>query len=346
MNLREQADLVLGGEFLSREQSRELFGSALQDGADQVALADLLRGMAERSESVDEIIGAAEALRGAMIPFVHADEDSAEGSGPVDTCGTGGDGLGSFNLSTAAALVAASAGAKVIKHGNRSVSSKCGSADLLETAGVKLELDPAQARTVYEEVGMVFLFAPAFHPSMRFVAPVRKQLGIRTIFNYLGPLCSPGSVKRQLLGVGVGDKLDDYAKVMIGLGAERAYVVHGAGGADELTLEGPNRVLCVGDVPAPKFDASDLGLPASPVSALEGGDARVNFRMLTAVLDGADGPVRNTVLQNSCATLVVAGVCDTPASALVAASAALDSGATKSLLERLVEVSQKIGGDA
>ena len=342
MNLREQADRVLAGEFLSRDESRSLFGGALKEGADQVALADLLRGMAVRGESVEEIIGAALAWREAMLPFEY---DASEIVGrAVDTCGTGGDELGSFNLSTAAALVAASAGAKVIKHGNRSVSSKCGSADLLEAAGIHLELNATQARQVFEEVGMVFLFAPAFHPSMRFVAPVRKELGIRTIFNYLGPLCSPGAVKCQLLGVGVGDKLDDYAKVLEGLGAERAYVVHGAGGADELTLQGENRVLTIGDVPVPRFDAQDLGLASAPVSSLEGGDAAANLQILASVLAGEAGPVRDAIVQNACATLLVAEVCDSPIEAVERSQQAIDSGASKRLLDALVLASCKCGG--
>lgn len=338
MNLRAEADRVLAGAVLTRDESRALFGEALVEDVDQEALADLLTGMARRGESVEEIIGGAQALRAAMIPFVHDAPDA------VDTCGTGGDGLGSFNLSTAASLVAAAAGARVVKHGARSVSSKCGSADLLEAAGVCLELDPAQARVVFDEVGMVFLFAPAFHPAMRFVAPVRKRLGIRTIFNYLGPLCSPGGVRRQLLGVGVGAQLDDYAVALAALGAERAYVVHGAGGADELTLAGPNHVRAVGSVPEPAFDARELGLPPAPVESLAGGEAAENLSMLESLLSGEKGPVRDTVLQNTAATLVVAGVCESPLEALARGAEAIDSGGGRRVLDELVQVSARVEG--
>ena len=194
MNFREALERVQSGGSLSPAEARACFDQAFREDLDTESLAALLQALAERGETVEEIAGAAEALRGAMRPFEHDAPDA------VDTCGTGGDKLGSFNLSTASALVAAAAGAKVIKHGNRSVSSKCGSADLLEAAGVRLELTPEQAQKVFAREGIVFLFAPAFHPAMRFVAPVRAQLGIRTIFNFLGPICNPGGVRRHLLG--------------------------------------------------------------------------------------------------------------------------------------------------
>lgn len=340
MNLKEAAVHAGKGGTFSMDESKHLFGTALSEEVDQEALAELLRCMAQRGETVDEIVGAAGALRSAMVTFEHNSSEA------VDTCGTGGDCLGSFNLSTASALVAASAGAKVIKHGNRSVSSKCGSADLLEAAGVHLELTPFQASGVFEEVGMVFLYAPSFHPAMRFVAPVRQALGIRTIFNFLGPLCSPGSVRRQLLGVGVGERLDDYARVLEGLGAERAYVVHGAGGADELTLAGKNQVRAIGDLPEPLFDAEDLGLASAGVDALEGGDASVNLAQLQSLLVGDQGAIRDAVLQNSAATLVVGGQFNTPLDAVQAAAEALDSGATLRTLNALVDASQSMGRSA
>ena len=340
MNLRHEADRVRAGARLSRAESHELFGSTLVEGADQEALADLLVALAERGETVDEIIGGAQALRDAMLPFDHGVPEA------VDTCGTGGDGLGSFNLSTAASLVAAAAGARVVKHGARSVSSKCGSADLLEAAGVCLELSPEQARRVFDEVGLVFLFAPAFHPAMRFVAPVRQRLARRTIFNYLGPLCSPGRVKRQLLGVGVEAQLAPYAQALSALGAERAYVVHGAGGADELTLAGSNQVISVGNVPAPDFDAQDLGLAAASVEALAGGEAADNLALLHAVLSGQAGPLRDAVLLNASATLVVAAVCTSAIEGLERARTAIDSGAARRVLEDLVSASQLAGGGA
>jgi len=317
---------VLAGETLARDEARAVFAGALCEESDPLQLAGLLVALAQRGETQDELVGAAEALRAAALPFEH-DEPAA-----IDTCGTGGDGLGSFNLSTAAALVACAAGARVIKHGNRSVSSRCGSADLLAAAGVPLELSPAAARAVLEEVGITFLFAPAYHPAMRFAAPVRRALGVRTVFNLLGPLCNPGRVRRQLVGVYDGARVADFAAALEALGHERAYVVHGAGGADELTLEGDNVVAAVGDAPREGFEAAALGLRAAPAAALAGGDAADNLRLLGGVLDGEAGPIADAVALNAAAALVVAGVAAGAAEGLARAREALASGAAKEKL--------------
>ncbi len=338
MRLIEAVERVRSGGHLSRSESRAVFATTLREDLDAVALAELLRGLAERGEQVDEIAGAAEALRDAMTPFVH---DTATA---VDTCGTGGDGLGSFNLSTAAAVVAAAAGARVIKHGNRSVSSKCGSADLLEAAGVRLELTPEQAAEVFRRVGIVYLHAPAFHPAMRFVAPVRKQLGIRTIFNFLGPLCNPGSVRRHLLGVSDAARVESFAGVLRELDFDRAFVVHGAGGADELTLAGENQIAYVGAVPEVQLDAGSLGLPEAPVTALQGGEAPRNLAIFRALLDGEGGAIRDAVCLNACAALIAAGVHEVPAGALAGAREALDSGAARDLMGRLTTTSHLVAG--
>jgi len=338
MSFGGAAARVVAGEKLSCEETRELFGGALVENLDQEGLAELLQALADRGETAAEIAGAAEALRDAMVPFEHEAPDA------VDTCGTGGDRLGSFNLSTAAALVAAGAGARVIKHGNRSVSSKCGSADLLEAAGVRLELGPQEARDVFEETGMVFLFAPAFHPGMRFVAPVRQKLGIRTLFNFLGPLCNPGGVDRQLLGVSAADRQEDYAEVLSGLGCHRGYVVHGAGGADELTLAGENRVLAVGEAPVQDWDSESCGLPASPVEALAGGEAEENLGLLEKVLAGDSGPLRDAVVLNAAASLVVSGHAGSALEGVASAQESLDSGSAASVLAGLVENSNRAEG--
>jgi len=340
VELREALREVVGGNRLDRDQARAVFAGALSESADPVALGALLGALAARGEAVAEIVGAAEALRAAMRPFAH---DCPQA---VDTCGTGGDGLGSFNLSTAAALVAAAAGAKVIKHGNRSVSSMCGSADLLEAAGVPLELDAAQAAVVFEEVGITFLFAPGFHPAMRFAAPVRKAMGVRTIFNFLGPLCNPGGVRRHLLGVSDPDRVEAFAQVLEGLGFESAYVVHGAGGADELTLAGANRVRAVGAAPELGFDAVPLGLEEAPVAALAGGDAARNLRLWHDLLAGAGGPMHDAVCLNAGATLVVAGVADSAADGVERARRALASGAARRLLARWVEIGGRVARGA
>lgn len=231
MNLAEATELVQEGGALTADQMQLAVGSVLIPGFSEEELGSLLIALADRGETAEEILGAVRALRSAMIPFPDMPATA------VDTCGTGGDGKDSFNVSTATAVVAAAAGAKIVKHGNRSVSSKCGSADLLEAAGVALELQPREASAVLEECGLVFLYAPAFHPAMRHVAPVRRGLGRRTLFNFVGPLVHPGSVRRQLLGISDAERLQDYAFLLKSLGCKRGYVVHGAAGADGLTVE-------------------------------------------------------------------------------------------------------------
>jgi anthranilate phosphoribosyltransferase len=323
MNFAEALQVVKAGESLTRAQARKVFAHAFRQDLDAENLGALLVKLAERGETVEEIAGAAEALRDAMRPFEH------DAPYPVDTCGTGGDCLGSFNLSTASALVAAAAGAQVIKHGNRSVSSKCGSADLLEIGGMRLELTPEQALEVFKREGIVFLYAPSFHPAMRFVAPVRNTLGIRTIFNFLGPICNPGGVRRHLLGVSDSERVTDFAQVLRELDFERAYVVHGAGGADELTLAGPNLVERVGLAPDVILDAESLGLPISGVEALEGGNPHKNLYLLHKLLEGEKGPIHDAVCLNAAGALLVAGVSEDAAEAFAMAAEALASGAAR-----------------
>ncbi len=334
---------------LTRAEAREVFAAVLAAPPPAEELGALLRALAARGETADEIAGAAEAMRGAMVPFDHGAPDA------VDTCGTGGDGLGTFNLSTSAALVAAAAGVRVVKHGNRAASSRCGSADLLEAAGVRLQLAPSQARAVFDECGFVFLFAPAFHPALGPIAPVRRALGIRTIFNFLGPLCNPGRVRRQLLGVSDRARLADYARVLEALGCEHGAVVHGSGGADELTLEGPNLLIWIGrDGGVPRGGASSLpaqefGLKPAPTSALAGGDAACNLDLLGRVLAGEAGPLRDAVLLNAAVAIFLADAGDGRAAGLPDAFArareALDSGAARRLLAKVVNASRRAAGE-
>jgi anthranilate phosphoribosyltransferase len=334
MELSAALALSLGGQSLDRDQARAVFSGALREDTDPILFGAFLAALAQRGEAPEEIVGAAQALRAAAVPFEH------DHAGAIDTCGTGGDGLGSFNLSTAAAIVAAAAGATVIKHGNRSVSSECGSADLLEALGIELELSPDQARTVLDEVGITFLFAPRYHPAMRFAAPVRQALGVRTLFNFLGPLCNPGRVRRQLLGISDGERVADFAAALEGLGCERGYVVHGAGGADELTLEGENQAVPVGSAPAVQLDARTLGLKTCPVADLRGGGVPRNVEILTSILAGQQGPLRDGVLINAVGALLVAErAADGPA-ALVLAQEAIDSGAAARRLEEWVRASR------
>jgi anthranilate phosphoribosyltransferase len=326
---------TVAGRRLSRAEARACFASALDQRADPLALAGLLAALAQRGEDAAEIAGAAEALRGAMVPFEHGRPDA------IDTCGTGGDGLGTFNLSTATAIVAAAAGAAVIKHGNRAASSRSGSADLLEAAGLPLELSPEASRRVLERVGITFLFAPLYHPALRFAAPVRRALGIRTVFNLVGPLVNPGRVRRQLLGVPEHRRVAPLAAALAELGHERAYVVHGAGGADELTLGGENHVAPVGSAPRMRFDADALGLEQRPVSTLAGGDPRENLARLRALLDGEEGPLADALKLNAAAALVVAGLAADAGDGLERAGEALASGAARELFARWIAAARE-----
>jgi anthranilate phosphoribosyltransferase len=340
MNAAEALRAVLAGETLAREQARTVFSSTLTGETDPIVLAGLLVALASRGETAEEITGAAEALRSAAVPFDHGSIDA------IDTCGTGGDNLGAFNLSTTAAIVAAAAGARVIKHGNRSLSSRCGSADLLEAAGIPLELTQSQARSVFDAEGIVFLFAPAWHPAMRHAAPVRRALGVRTIFNFLGPLCNPGAVRRQLLGVSDAARVADYARVLADMEHERAYVVHGAGGADELTLGNGNHVVPVGRAPRQPFDALALGLSPAPVSALAGGDATANLALLGRVLAAEEGALLDAVLLNSAAAIVVAGLCEGAEEGVARAREAVTSGRAREKLASWVRTARRVKGAA
>jgi len=305
---------------LSRAEARAVFAGILAGGFDEGLLAELLRCLAARGETPAEIAGGADALREAMVVFEHSYPDA------IDTCGTGGDGAGSFNLSTAAAVVAAAAGAHVVKHGNRSQSSRCGSADLLEAAGIPLALDPDRSRRVLERAGITFLFAPAHHPALRHAAPVRKALGIRTIFNFLGPLANPGRVRRQLVGVPEPKRVDEIAAALEELGHRSALVVHGAGGADELTLAGENQVWSCGAGSSDGFHAAALGLASAPMAALAGGDAEHNLGLLHRVLGGEEGPLFDAVVLNAGAALVVASRAASAAEGCALAREALCSG--------------------
>ncbi len=338
MKLDEALKAVASGATLQRSEAREVFSATLGGEADPVQLAGLLMALSQRGETSHELLGAVDALRGAMEPFEHDSPDA------IDTCGTGGDGLEMFNVSTAAAIVACAAGATVIKHGNRSVSSRCGSADLLEAAGVALELSASGAREVLDATGMTFLFAPSFHPAMRHAAPVRRALGVRTLFNWLGPLCNPGGVRRQLLGVHAPQLVSMFAEVLEELGAVRALVVCGAGSADELTLAGTGTVEVVGFEHAPRFGAAACGLEEAPLEALRGGDASHNLKLLHQVLAAEGGPLLDAVALNAGAALFVAGRADSAPECVALALEAIESGRAGKKLEQLVQASQRAAG--
>ncbi len=305
-------------------------------------LAALLGAMAARGETAEEIAGFALAMRDVAktLPLTEAERDAL-----VDTCGTGGDGSGTFNISTAAALVAAAAGAKVAKHGNRAVTSRCGSADVLEALGIPISLPPEAAAEALRMHGFCFLLAPAHHPGMRAVMPVRRALGVRTIFNMLGPLLNPAGARRQVMGVYSARLVPVVAQAMTYLETRHGFVVHGDGGLDELSLNGPSEIAVVhGDTLQPRqyrVTPEEFGIEPAPLSALAGGgDARENADILRRVLglDGATteaGPRRGVVVLNAAAVLVVAGLADTMHVGVALAMQAIGTGAVEKLVAEL-----------
>lgn len=310
------------------EQHLAFFGQALDHPQDQSELREALVQMAKRGESFEELLALVLVLRQRMVAF-----DPGQG-GAVDNCGTGGDGLGLFNISTTAAIVAASAGARVVKHGNRSVTGRCGSADLLEAVGIKIDLSAKAAREVLDRENIVFLYAPFFHPALKAVGPLRRSLSMPTIFNLAGPLCNPAGIQRHFLGVAAKTKCSMMADVMQALGYERAYALHGAGGADELTLAGENFVQAVGAAPELEFSAQAAGLGGAPVKDLVGGDVSRNVELLHRVLEAEPGPVFDAVVLNAAGTLVTAGVCDELPKACALATQMLKGGQVKEKLHR------------
>lgn len=330
---------IMSGRSLSRIEARELLETILAGRMDEALMAALLVALAMKGETVEEIVGFAEAMRAAAQPLPL---DGATRALLVDTCGTGGDDSGSFNISTAAAFVAAGAGLRVAKHGNRSISSRCGSADVIEALGVNLNLSPEKLALCVREVGITFLFAPHLHMAMRYVQPVRKQLQVRTIFNLLGPLTNPARAGAQVVGVFSAALTHTLAGVLGELGVGRAFVVHGADGLDEFSTTGETLVaeLNDGKVRNYRLDARELGLPRARLDELAGGDAYENADHVIEVLQGRPGPKLDIVLLNAAAALVAGGRAeDLPAGLLLAREAA-QSGAAYEKMQHLVEFTQ------
>ena len=306
--IKEALARLLAGEDLNREAARETLGAILSGQVTPAQIGGLLVAWRLKGETVEEITGFVEAMRGACVPF------KTSVAPLVDLCGTGGDVSGSINISTAASLIVAASGDGVAKHGNRSASSKCGSADVLETLGVAVGLSPENGSRCLEDNGFVFLFAPTYHPAMRHAGPPRKELGIRTFFNILGPLSSPAGVKRQLIGVFDDAVRETMAKVLSELGSEHVWVVHSkldgdpVRGLDELSIAGPTRVTRLKDGVIDEFEIrpEDAGLASASIDSLLGGDAAHNAERLVAILDGEKGPQRDAALLNAGAALVVA----------------------------------------
>jgi anthranilate phosphoribosyltransferase len=325
---------VASGQRLTREEAEEAFGVIMSGEATPAQIGSFLTGLRLRGETVDEIAGAVATMRSKMLR-VEAPE------GAIDVVGTGGDATGSYNISTASAFVVAGAGVPVAKHGNRALSSKSGAADTLTALGVKIDLPPEGIATCIREAGIGFMFAPAHHSAMKHVGPARAELGFRTVFNLIGPLSNPASVRRYLLGVFSPDWVEPLANVLATLGAERAWVVHGAGGFDEISPAGETRVASLenGKVTVFTVTPAEAGLPSSPAESIKGGDAAHNAEALRAVLAGGKGAYRDTVLLNAGAALVVAGLAADLAEGARLAAGIIDSGKAHDRLDLLVAVS-------
>jgi anthranilate phosphoribosyltransferase len=334
-DLRPVLRKVAAGETLTENEAAEVFALIMSGAATEAQVGALLMGMRVRGESVEEIAGAARAMRERAVK-VRAPE------GAIDTCGTGGDRSGTHNISTCAAFVVAGAGVPVAKHGNRSISSRSGSADVLSALGVAIDASPETITRCIEQCGLGFMFAPAHHAAMRHVAQVRTELGTRTIFNLLGPLANPAATKYQVVGVFGPEWVEPIAQVLGLLGTERAWVVHGSDGLDELTTTGISHVavLDAGEVSTFKISPRNAGLPEATLEDLTGGDAVENAAHIRAVLGGLKGPFRDIVLLNASAALLVAGKAQSLRDGVALASESIDSRKAKSVLDALVELSR------
>jgi anthranilate phosphoribosyltransferase len=327
---------LLDGHDLSRDEAREVMGAIMRGEATAAQIGGFLVALRVKGETADEIAGCAEAMREHVVA-VHPRRDDL-----VDTAGTGGDGANTFNISTAAALVAAAAGAGVAKHGNRAASSATGAADVLEALGFALELPGERIERSIDELGFGFLFAQAHHPAMRHAAPVRRELATRTVFNVLGPLTNPAGARAQLVGVYSPSIVRTIADALVRLGARRAYVVHGAGGIDELSPTGPNLVCEVenGAVREYQLDPEELGVPHADIAELRGGNPEQNARALRDVLAGGDGGHRSAVLLNAAGAVAASGHARDLREGLEAAREAIDSGAASARLDELIAFSR------
>ncbi len=325
-----------GGE-LGADDTESIFGDIMRGEATPAQIGALLMGLSIRGETPEIVAGAARAMRAA------ASRIYPHSTGLLDTCGTGGDGASTFNISTAAALVAAAAGVPIAKHGNRAISSRSGSADVLEALGVQLNIVPEKVADCIDETGIGFLFAPDHHPAMRHAAGPRRELGIRGIFNLLGPLTNPANAEYQVLGVYAKDKLKLVASALQQLGTKRALVVHGRDGLDEITTTTLTDAVWVEEnTPLREFeiDPAAFGMPYAKAADLAGGDAETNAAIILGILDGAHGPARDIVLLNAAAALWVAGKADGMASALRLTAEVMDNGKAAQILARLIAFTQ------
>jgi anthranilate phosphoribosyltransferase len=334
--LKESLARLVSGTSLSADEAAAATGEIMDGAATPVQIAAFLTALRLKGETVDEIAGCARAMRQRAVRV------DAGGGTILDTCGTGGDGLGTFNISTVSAIVAAACGARVAKHGNRAASSKCGSSDLLEALGVKLENPKEKLESILRDVGIAYFHAPNFHPAMKHAGPVRKELGFRTIFNLLGPLCNPAGANAQVIGIFSPALVRPIAEVLRTLGSVHAFTFHGHGGLDELSTTGDNRVVEMsgGTITELTIGPDTIGVPKAVASDLAGGDAAANAAIAREILAGQKGPKRDIVVLNAAVALVAAGRAATPREGAQKAAAALDSGAARKKLDQLIAATQ------
>ena len=332
--VREALHRVVRREDLSEDEAVSVMGEILAGESSPALIGSLLTALVMKGETVNEIVGFARAMRAAATPI----PCNTPGSALVDTCGTGGDGSQTFNISTVSAFVVAGAGVSVAKHGNRSVSSRCGSADVLEASGVNVALTPERMAQSIDEVGIGFLFAPTIHRAMKHAGPVRADLKMRTVFNLLGPLTNPAGAAAQVIGVFDGGRVAQIAKALARLEVSRAFVVHGHDGLDEITTTGTTRVAEVrdGEVTEREVGPEEFGLPRASKADLAGGDHDQNAAILKAILSGEAGPKRDIVLANAAAALVASGRAAGFADAAQVAAESIDSGSAREKLEALI----------
>jgi anthranilate phosphoribosyltransferase len=348
--LKELLHKLVDGVDLTEGEMVDAMEAIMGGEATHAQMAAFLTALRIKGETVAEVTGAARVMREHATPIrvekrpqpvvsVDREEINVDLETIVDTCGTGGDGTHTFNISTTTAFVIAGAGLPVAKHGNRAVSSRCGSADVLERLGVNLDVTPEQVQGCIEQVGIGFLYAPLLHSAMKHVAPVRREMGIRTVFNILGPLTNPAGASRQVLGVYRRELTGMLAAVLGRLGSQRALVVHGSDGLDEITITGPTHVAELRDGQVVEYDIrpEELGLACAAAETIAGGDAAENAAIARAVLDGEQGPRRDVVLLNAAAALLAAGAVEDLAAGVAKAAEVIDSGAAKVKLEELVE---------
>ena len=327
---------IADGQDLSESEIQDVLDLLMSGVANPVQMGAFLMGLRVKGETTAEITGAAQKLRAMMLP-------AEAPANAIDIVGTGGDSHGTYNVSTAAAIVAAGAGVPVAKHGNRAVTSLSGASDVLQALGVKIDVPPLVVSRAIHTAGVGFLWAPMHHPAMKMWGPIRADLGIRSIFNLLGPLCNPANVRRQVLGVYDRKWLEPIAQTLKNLGSVHAWVVHGADGMDELTTTGPSMVaeLHKGDFTVFEVTPEDAGLKRATLEQLKGGDAAHNARALRALLQGEEGPYRDIVLFNTSAALIVAGKAGSLEDGVARAAQAIDSGAANMALDKLIAVTNE-----